>query len=298
MKIINFIKSLLPRFKSDRVVEDARITEAELNNIAIPSYQDAENGLKTKDFKSKQVQEYTKLIKRNLKSNNSDNIITVILNALENVSKNHKHLQKMVENDFEEEVLIDGITVLKLNVIRILGLNAFCSTYALKLLNYIYVLETQELNADDRYVKDSLSAGDIAWLDKHFLDFCFALNVCSRDEKAFTKVLDSIPDVVLGVDPEAALATLGDSKTDPFNTGMVAGFNGSPIYFVRLIVAEYQANRYKEKKELKTILELRLLNMKRNQDKKFDAALEKEILYTQARIDSLSDYIRKAEGGE
>lgn len=298
MKILKFIKSLLPRFKSDRVIEDARITEAELNNIAIPSYKDAVSGLKNRDFKSKQIQEYSKLLKRNIKSSGSSNIVSVIHDALVELSKNHANLQKIIENDFEEEVLVEGISILKLNVIRILGLNAFCTTYALKFLNLLYVLETQDVNGDEKYVKDSLSAGDIIWLDKHFLDFCFALNVCSRDEKDFTKVLEKIPEVVLGVDPEATLATLGDSNTDPFNTGVIAGFTGSPIYSVRLIVAEYQANRYKEKKELKTVLELRLMNLKKNLDKNFDAALEKEILYTQSRIDSVNDYIRKAEGGE
>jgi hypothetical protein len=65
-----------------------------------------------------------------------------------------------------------------------------------------------------------------------------------------------------------------------------------------MIVAEYQVARYKEKKELKSILELRLLNLKKTIDGSGDAALEKEINYTQSRIDKLNEQLRKAEGAE
>ena len=57
-----------------------------------------------------------------------------------------------------------------------------------------------------------------------------------------------------------------------------------------------QANRYKRAKELKSVLELRLLNLQQQQSGNADATLDREIEIIQSRIDSLDEKIRKAEG--
>lgn len=296
MNLIAFIKSLLPRFNKDRLTEEARITLAELEGMAIPSYKAAFEGLASRNFSSKQITEMEKTFKRMVKGAGKENIVGAVYSGLETLLKNHKYIQDNIEKHFEEEVIISGISVLKVNLIRLLEFHSFCTRYSLKLLNYIYILETQEVNGDSRYVKDSMSPADIEWVNKHFFDFCVAMSISTKSEKDLETTISKIPDVSLSEGSEASLAALGEEKTDPFNTRMVAGFSSSPIFHARLVVAEYQANRYKEKKELKTVLELRLLNLQKNLEKNPDAALEKEIEYTQSRVDKLNHYLIQAEG--
>lgn len=297
MDILNFFKMLLPKFSKSRVLEDARITLSSLETVAIPSYVAADTGLKSKKFKSKQIDAYTKLLQRNVKIKNGDNIVTIILRSLEKVQANLRILSDKANEEFEDEIVVAGITILKLNIIKLINIYSFTVQYSLKFLNYIYILETAELNADDRYVKDSLSAGDIKWLEDNFLNFCLSMNVATKSDKEFVSTLDSIPDIALGTSPDATVATLGGlSKVDPFGTSTMRGFTGSPIYSVRMMIAQYQAFKYKEAKETKTMLELRLLNLQKALDKSPDAALEKEINYTQSRVDNLNAELRQMEG--
>lgn len=296
MSFITYIKSFLPQFSKDRVAELARINQSEIDTLVIPSYKEAEAGLKTRDFKSKSIKDFSNTFKQNVGIASGDNIVTAIRKAMENVSKNNKYISDKTEETFESEVVIAGVTVLKANLIRLLELNSFLTRYSMRFLNYLYILETEAVNADPRYTKDSLSMGEIAWLEKSFLDFCFALRVCSKSDKEVTKLISTIPDVVLGEGAEAVIQTLGESKVDPFNTKPLSGFTNSPIFHVRLIVAQYQANRYKEQKELKKILELRLLNLQNSQSGKPNAATEKEIDYIQSRVDRISEDLRQAEG--
>lgn len=296
MSFITYIKSFLPQFSKDRVAELARINQTEIDTLVIPSYKEAEAGLKTRDFKSKSIKDFSNTFKQNVGIASGDNIVTAIRKAMENVSKNNKYISDKTEETFESEVVIAGVTVLKANLIRLLELNSFLTRYSMRFLNYLYILETEAVNADPRYTKDSLSMGEIAWLEKSFLDFCFALRVCSKSDKEVTKLIANIPDVVLGEGAEAVIQTLGESKVDPFNTKSLSGFTNSPIFHVRLIVAQYQANRYKEQKELKKILELRLLNLQNSQAGNPSAATEKEINYIQSRVDRISEDLRQAEG--
>ncbi len=285
----------MPRFTKDRLTEDARITLSELETIAIPAYGSALTILKPRSFSSSIVKDMEKTYKRNVKSAGSSNLLEAINDGLEVMLKNHKIIQDYVEKVFEDEVISAGVSVLKVNLIRLLELHSFCTRFSLKLLNYIYVLETAEVQANDKYVKESLSAGEIKWLDENFLTFCFAMGACTKSPKSVTDTLNAIPDLILSEGAEAAIASVGEAKADPFNVATL-GFSSSPIFHVRMVVANFQANRYKEKKELKTILELRLLNLKRNMEKNPDAALEREIEYVQSRVDRLDHYIREVEG--
>lgn len=296
MSFVTYLKSFLPQFSKDRVSELARINQSELDTLVIPSYKEAEVGLSVRDFKSKTIKDFTKTYSQNVGSDRTDNIVTSIRKAMERISKNNLLISEKTDDTFETEVVIAGVTVLKANLIRLLELNSFVARYSMRFLNYLYILETEAVNADPRYTKDSLSMGEIVWLEQNFLDFCFAVRCLSKSDKEMSKIIDSIPDLVLGDNPEVIVSTIGENKVDPFNTKNVSGFTSSPIFHVRLIVAQYQANRFKEQKELKTILELRLLNLRKSQDGKPDAALEKEITYIQSRVDRLSEDLRKAEG--
>lgn len=298
MDIISFLKNLLPRFGKDRLVEDARITESEIETTVLPAYADAEKSLMRHKFKSKQIVDLYEVLQRNIKIKSSDNIVSVVLDAMEKVLKNHKMLQSKIEDGFEDHVIIEGITVVRLTMIRLLEFNSFLSRFSLKLLNYVYILETAEVSGEENYVGKQLSPGEIKWIEDNFLNFVLILKICSKMEGNFQETLESIPDINLSENPDAIVSAIGENRLDPFGTKMLVGFSGSPIYHIGLLVAEYQANRYKEKKELKTVLELRLLNLSRTLDKKPDASIEKQIQYVQGRIDRIDEYLREAEGNK
>ena len=48
MEILKYAASLLPNFKKDRLLEDARIVRTELQNSTIPSYKQAMDVLNNK----------------------------------------------------------------------------------------------------------------------------------------------------------------------------------------------------------------------------------------------------------
>lgn len=292
--LFDYIKSLLPKFGKDKVVELARQTTLELTTYVIPSYEEAEKGLARRSFLSPKVQEFYNILKRNISVKPTDNIVTALRKAFEQIAKNNQIIENHISDTFEDEIVISGITILKVNLLQILETTSFVSRYANKFLNYLYIVEKAALSNDDKYVLSQLSKGEVEWLESRYLDFCFSLSILVKNEKDLLKTITSIPDVVVSENTSAVQSALGD-KVDPLGFSRLRGFKGNPIMHLRLIAAQYQANRYKEQKETATVLKLRLLDMKNEYEKSPNPRLEQQINYTQSRIDRLSDAIRQAE---
>jgi hypothetical protein len=293
--LFEYVKSLLPKFGRDKVTELARQNQNELVNFVIPSLIEAEKGLARREFKSNKIAEFTNVLNKNIKPIGKDTIVTTIRKALEQVVKNNRVIETHITESFEDEVVIAGVTVLKVNLLRLIETTAFVSRYTSKFLNYIYILETAAVGGDLKYVQDSLSKGEIDWLEKRYLDYVFSLRILSKSEKEIISIISEIPEVEVDENPNMLSSVFGMTKVDPFGFRNLSGFTNSPIFHVRLLVAQHLANKYKEQKELKQLLQLRLLDLQANHDKSPNAKLQQQIVYTQARVDRISDEIRKAE---
>ena len=293
MEILNFVKSLLPKFGKNRLQEDINICRNELQNTVLPSYESAAKVLTS--LNSKEAKEFERQWATFVKTAKKGPLIASIKKQLENVQPMLSFLDDYSQKEFETEIMTGAMTVLKSTVVRMVELAGFVSTYSLRFLNYIYVLETTHATGNPGNVSSNLTPGEINLIKSHFMEFCLALNALSRDVKPTEKVLEKIPDILVNKNIDASLRVFGDAQVDPLGVFQVKGFTGNPIYHIGTIIAEAQANRYKRSKELKSILELRLLNLQQVNSKEQDPGVDREIEIIQSRIDALDEKIRKVE---
>lgn len=293
--ILKYSSSLLPTFKKDRIVEDARVVETELSTNTIPVYQSSADMFAPRLVKSKEASAIMKNYFSIVGGNNSKGMVADIADRLKNVHENVVKISDLAQKDFETSIVVDGITLYKVSLIKALELCGFISRYSLRLLNYMYILEASAVNKQDSYVSQQLSKGEIKELELYMSDFCRAIKSMSKDPKSFQKDLDSLPSVSVGPMSEATLANIGSTRLDPANIFAVNGFI-SPVYRFGMMIAEIQVSRYKEAKELKTNLELRKIFLENlRATGQFDEATQKEIDIIQSRIDRCTEKIRKAE---
>lgn len=296
MNIITFIKSLLPNFSKSRIVDDARLSFTELEINTVPSYKEAEKLFTDWKYRSDQMKDFNTIFKRIVKTDNDVNMVVSISRALNKILDNKEYIQDKIDRNFEAEIVADGISSLKANLIRIAETVSFISDYALLFLNYIYILETAEINKETGYVRSSLSPAEIEYLQKSFTDFCLGLNTLNKDKKKFASIVDEIPDVLLDINTGAVvLGTVGEERIDPLLLNNLSGNTYNPIYHIRLMVTERQVTAYKRNKELKKVLEMRLLNLTMQLEKTPDAKLEKEINYIQSRVQGLDHVLKRME---
>lgn len=294
MRLFNFISSLLPRIRKDEVVEDLRVTLGELNNNVIPAYEDAVRFFKDAKFKSEDNTGLNGIFFRNytLKSSNRNNLIVEIETKLKNVRENLEMVRDMNESLLEEDVFKDGLSAKKAILVRSAEQLSFLTRYAVDLLNYVYVCETKATGGN----AGELLKIQIQRVETNVVNFAHILSVFGEEAKAFNEFFDSMPDVVINDKTHAAIsAVYTDDKIDPIGSKIALGFEGNPIYHLRIAIAEWQANRYKAAKDKKRMLELRLLNLKMLQESSQDPKIEQEIAYIQNRIESIEFKMAKME---
>lgn len=316
MQIIDYIKSLLPKFGKDRVLEDSRIIRTEIETVSLPSYVEAEKVFTGWKFKSKQMTELITIFNRNIKTGSGfgtkDNIVTNIRKGLERILDIQELVEDKLQKNLEHDVFADGVTCLKANLIQCLEGISFISKYSYKLLNYIYVVETAIYTNEENwkgdfkdfdaktYIESNFSPAEIEYIEKSFTQFCLVLGALTKTKQDFNKLIEEIPDISINAtNSDAINSTISPDKLDPLGMRGFSSTSNSvfmnPIYHFGLMVAEWQANRYKVAKETKKVLELRLLNLQLKVQNNPDAKLEQEIAYIQSRIQGLDYKIQKME---
>lgn len=292
MQLDKLINWLLPSFGKDRITEDLRITKGEIESLQT-AFDHASQLFRHWKFKSETIQALDKQFAQLTESSKSDNLIVSIDKAFPVALKNLAQLEDLVLAHMGKTVAGKAITYKQATLIQYADAMYLFSKYARKLLNYILVKETEAMGAASE--GGALKEPDVEYIDKHFLDFCYAFKAITGKPERTLAAIEDIPEAqVTSASLASMKSSVGITRLDPLKMGFL-GTRANPIYFFRVVVADFQMLRYKAQKEELTLLQLRKLNLERLNEGKQDAKVQKQIEYYQARVDELDYELRQRE---
>lgn len=299
MKPLKFLKSLLPNFAKQTVLEDIRTTRMVISVVTAPAYQDALKVFGNRKFANAGLVKDWDVYKRNVKGAFGANTIVAVEKSFKEMLAKLELIERLVEKDYNDDIEGAGVTYYKAAVLQMLESISFAADYATKYLNYVYVVEAGELSDDENGLADEINANivpaDVRFIHDRFLDFCTVMDVLSKPTDKVKQDFEQIPDLTITEAGDGVVSrSVGDSRLDPFRHGIVP-LAMNPIYHVRMKIAEWQHGRYEKAKAEKEALELRKLRLERLLQGKNDPAIQKQIEYTQRRIDDLAEHLRKVE---
>lgn len=289
MKIIDFVKKLLPFFSRNRVQEDLRNTTTELQTMVLPTLKAVSTELKG-PFKSQEAKDFMAIYKLALRTS-SANYFVDLNDRMGKLLKVLDAITKTVNAEFEDKIVSAGMNVKKANAVRLLGVVGFLNKYAMSLINATLHWELQAGGATMAYISD-ITPGEHARLKKYlpdFLQFLGSVTGVKDPEQALAEIADVL------VEAEDFSAVFGDAKIDPFKVFTTSGFRGNPFYMVGMMVAEYQHNQYKKMEAQKQAIEKRLIALRRSYGGQPSPQIERELEVLTSRIASLSEEMRKHE---
>lgn len=295
MKLVNFVQSLLPGWSRDRMTEDGNANQSLLEQYVLPSYEAAAEHFKTVKLKSPDAKKYDNLFHTQCRVvNHHDNMVVGIYKCLLQIKKTMGLLDGRTETDFGSDVAKAALTYRQANLLQLQELTGFVLTYATLFLRYVYVVESAQYKDADVQLAESIQPADLDQVKANFAGFVQALNVLADPKNDFSKGLDEIPDIVIKAEAMTGLqATLG-RKLDPFHLSLLPPFL-SPIYHVRMLVAEWQTNRFHRGRAELSLMQTHLLHLKKLESGHPDAKLRQEITYYENQVNSASHKLADME---
>jgi len=299
--IVSFIKKALPFFNRSDLASDLELSISYIQDNVIEPYRAMDTVLKVSDIKSAKGKAFVKNFYKELDMQDHKVRITAqkslgidMVTLFTNVKANGEMLLKELEDNLSNTVVTAALTAKKAFILRSVGHLSFMGRYASNALNYLYIYEALEVNSelDDSY---KLAPKQIADIEKNLWVFARMLGSYAVSTAKFKESLDSLKEITINEQTESAVS-LYDAADIDFIDNISSGFVGSPIYSVKLIFAQWSADRYKEMKDAKRLLELRLLHFKLLKERgESDVNLEKEMEFVAKRLADYDYKIAKLE---
>lgn len=301
LNISGFIKKLLPSFDKSDLESDLEISLESISTIQ-ETYANIEQISKVANFKSKAVKTLLKEfykefgdVKSKFKLAPHDNIGVDTVNLFKNVKINGDYLLKEISDAVNDVVVSGALTAYKANLLRAVAHYYFLTRFALDLANFFFTVEAEEAGME--LGKDyRLNNKQKEFITKNLWIYARMLAVYGQDHDAFKSKLEAIDEITLPKDQvDEVVDVYNSDKVDVFDN-LPNGFIGSPIYSIRLVFAQWEADRYKNLKDKKKLLELRFLHLKlMKEQSQSDINVEKEIEYLQKRITDIDYKLAKIE---
>lgn len=296
MSLVTYLKSLVRTIGKEDLFEDIRITKKELSDKLIPLYTDAATYFASHTMKSGHVTSLNGEFMRTAgKGEGHKNMFSYIAAALPKILSNLDVLADAIDKSLDTKLVTEAASLRQAMLIKDLDLISFASNYSFRLLTFVYKMEGDEIKAssfDDLNMPPPL----VKMIITNIFTYARILKTFGvSSEKFYTNLMD-LRDIPLDANSIEAMKTLEEnSLIKELDTLTPVGFEGNPIFHFRLMIAEWQANRYKLNQETKQYLELKLMTLKMANEKTSDPKIEKEIEYIASRIDKLTYAMAKAE---
>lgn len=297
MKIKDFIKALVSKLNIGELIDAIRNMRKTLKEVDIPLWATAAKELK--QLKNPKAKKFEELIGAKCKGVYRGPLVGGVFDAVKNAQLILDYLEELVStefNHFSQEILKDGITFKKANVLQYVDTIDFLMTYSRRLCELLYVLEANQKSPAAQRVEDAFTPADLEYFDKNIEAFAEALRIASFDIKSLMTAFNEIPDAIANGESEAVMAsTVGLNKIDPIGFRNFVS-TSSPVYHISMWIAERQVRKYQDALETKKLVELRLLKLRDlKEGGEAPANIEKQIEYQQARLDKITREIRKLE---
>lgn len=296
MKIKQFLAALVSRFNIGDLVDRIRNLRKTIKEVDIPLLATAAKELKklSSPIAKKLEDSFSKQVKGIYRGTMIDGIYTAVRNSQLILD----YLEELISTEFNhysQEILKDGLTFKKANILQYVEVMEFFFSYSRRLVELLYVLETIEKDPTSQRLEDAFTPAELDAFDKERDNFIQAFKMASYDIKDLAKAFSEIPDAIASEDSERVLeVTAGLTKLDPFGQRNFFSTR-TPTFWISLWFAELQVAFYNRALDQKKLVELRLLKLREDAKDGVNPKLESQIEYQEARLDKLNRKIRELE---
>jgi len=293
MKLFDFLRNLTTSFTKDEVKEKLRLVTQALHET-ISAFVSASEILGNSGYKSKAGKDFDSAFKRSVKVPYRGTFPQVIQQVLTNMDGFADLLSGLIDKSYNKDIVVEGITYKRAEILRTLGFMDFAVTYVTQILHYILAAEA---NVQAKTLVDGKERPkpELDWLAQNQDTFFRLLNTFGAKDRDMIKAIESIPDIQVGENDDLTIVpTVGITRLDPLKNNFIPGV--TPMFIsIGTWWAQRQVARYERMKEDHKLIAYRIEQLRLQAQGKEDPQLEKTIAKYEQFLNELAEDIAKAE---
>lgn len=294
MSLLNVMTKMSDGFPKTQIVDDLNVLKQDLANSALPMYESLDKEFGSRQFKSAWYENFQKSLKNNVRKVTAKNFITPVYKALEKLQERIDMLEKLTEDNFNDDVSIYAMNVKRINILSYIEAGSFFVTYARRLAHTTLAIEINTLSDDITNDLDDILPYNLEWLRERRDSFFMVLDIFLNGKGDINKVVEALPDLSVNKQNVRAVEAV-HHDLDPFNFGFIPVIL-NPAYHIGTMLAEWQVSRLRAAEAERDVLEVQVMNLKLLIQGKNDAKLQSKIKYIEdERLKPLYKKIGKME---
>ena len=282
--LLDYAKSINGVIKKADVLKTAEFTFNALKESVSPALQSILDNGELKGIKdSKELVHFASAV--DLKHRSGTDVIARLKTFVDTVIRHEDDVYNLIKNDLCPNVTnklfsLKDIAIVKL-VDDLTGLSSFILDIA-----YIGMVDKS---------KTVFPKTKFTTVNENYTSFSTTYNIYSEDFGKYVKGIKTLSSehVEINEGLGTMFAAFMSKASKGFRVPGMSGFNGNPIYHVRMWLVDRDVRKYEALKEKKQLIELKLLDLKNEQAKTHDPRLEKQIQYFEDKISSIEYDISK-----
>lgn len=293
MKLFDFLRNLTASFTKDEVKEKLRLVIQSLHDT-IAAYVSSSEVLGKSGYKSKAGKDFDAAFKRTVKVPFRGTFAEVIQQVLTNMDSFADQLSGLIDKSYNKDIVVEGITYKRAEILRTLGFMDFAVTYATQVLHYILAAEA---NVQAKTLVDGKERPkpELDWLAQNQDSFFRLLNTFGIKGNDLFKAIENIPDITVGENDDLTIVpSVGIVRLDPLKNNFIPGV--TPMFIgIGTWWAQRQVQRYERMKEDHKLIAYRIEQLRLQAQGKEDPQLEKTIAKYEQFLNELAEDIAKME---
>ncbi|AEH03517.1 virion structural protein [Pseudomonas phage PhiPA3] len=256
MSLLTYVRSLAPVIERRDLMNIIDNLELEYEDTLAPILADVREAFGGRPLKSMLARRMDVAMRRNV--NFSGSVVDVIINSLTNVKSAFEFLRRETRALFSVQFTNSNLTFDRANLLKFVEALAFYVRYGRKFLLYVV---GQEAATVGKATISRWTSAENEWIESNMSQFTALFPTMNLPGSELKSRMSRASSATIDDSTFQLAQGLGAAKTDPLN---LSGFSPrqNPFLIIGKLIAEMQAERYKNAKEEYFGLQLRLQELR------------------------------------
>jgi hypothetical protein len=284
--ILSYVKNMFHTVKKEDVIKTTEFVFNNLTNDVITAIEDVIANSDSSLIENSGILKNLNMFSE-LKAKNNKDLLIKIKDIFTDIEKSYKDMLAVIENNLSDVITNTASTPKDAAILKVVSDIGSMNIFIMDLL-YSVIMDKEN---------SMLPSIKLKSVEANTPEFIKCIKYYGKNFSKVVKDLPKVSSTVININDgkESMLSGLLSHAGVLLTLPHTQGFTNNPIYHIRMWMIDREIVKYESLKDRKKMIELRLLELKLDEQGESDTKLQKQIQYYEEKLNKLEYEIAKLE---